>query len=570
MNSRVKPQASAAIICTVIAAIGAVAYANTLAGEFVWDDASSILNHEDVKDPARFSELFAHNQHRYGRGEGRFYRPLLSVSFMIDYQLARIGLPPSELTGVPNISPVIFHISSIAWHIAAAIALFFVVRGFNAPVFVQWAVPIVWVVHPLHTEAVAYISGRGDSMAAAFLFAGLAFSIRAPKKLDGAFGMGIGAGLCMLGAVLSKESGAMLIAVAAWGAICLARAQSKSEDAVPALNRFVPVMAAAAALVIYVLVRQRVFNAPAEEAGSVTPLMTRAVEAMQSLAVYAKLMVTPTHLHMERTLDGVPVWFAGVGAAVVLALIAALAIALRAENPRIAMASGLFLITWFPISGLIPLNAPLAEHWMYVPLAGAVWLVAELVNAIARSWGRPQAAYAAMAAAVVFFLPMTADRNLDWRDNITLFEATLEENPNTLRVRFNLAVALESIEENLPAARRVFQSVVTRFDQTQTDGQPPTLMELDARLALGNIALETNRPDIALDQFQRIIQRISDERYAAYAQAAAIGFGKALAASGQFAAAEQHFFQLAQTTPSATLDAWRVLGGRSLMFQQRL
>src|SRR5512145_2849251 len=80
------------LILLLLALACIAAYANTLSGAWVWDDASSVLLHKHVQDPGRFFQLFREDQHAFGRGQGNFYRPLVSASFMLDYQLS--GAPP--------------------------------------------------------------------------------------------------------------------------------------------------------------------------------------------------------------------------------------------------------------------------------------------------------------------------------------------------------------------------------------------------------------------------------------------------------------------------------------------
>jgi hypothetical protein len=45
-------------------------------------------------------------------------------------------------------------------------------------------------------------------------------------------------------------------------------------------------------------------------------------------------------------------------------------LAWRSGHKRITAGYCWFIAAWLPISGIFPLNAPLAEHWMYVPMAG--------------------------------------------------------------------------------------------------------------------------------------------------------------------------------------------------------
>ena len=96
--------------------LGCIASANSFTGEFVWDDASSILLHKHVQDPARLGQLFREDLHAFGRGQGNFYRPMLAVSFMADYAWAFDGrmehglslIHISEPTGLLSNSYAVF------------------------------------------------------------------------------------------------------------------------------------------------------------------------------------------------------------------------------------------------------------------------------------------------------------------------------------------------------------------------------------------------------------------------------------------------------------------------------
>ena len=78
----------------VVLAAACAAYLNTLDGEWVWDDVSSVLLHKHVQEPAKFFQLFREDQHAFGRGQGNFYRPLVAASFMVDYAIS--GGPSPE------------------------------------------------------------------------------------------------------------------------------------------------------------------------------------------------------------------------------------------------------------------------------------------------------------------------------------------------------------------------------------------------------------------------------------------------------------------------------------------
>ena len=164
-------------VTVAVCLVGWAAYWNTFSGDFVWDDASSVLLNEHIQDPSFLGQLFREDQHAFGRGQGNFYRPLVNVSFMADYAVAK--RPGAD----PAVFP--FHVTNTLWHVAAALLLLGLLTAAGAPRFVRAAVPLIYVAHPLHTEAIAYISGRADPMSAAFLFAGTPVRHPRPRRPGG-------------------------------------------------------------------------------------------------------------------------------------------------------------------------------------------------------------------------------------------------------------------------------------------------------------------------------------------------------------------------------------------------
>ncbi|MDK1022204.1 MAG: hypothetical protein QGD90_11275, partial [Candidatus Hydrogenedentes bacterium] len=74
MQSSVTAREFASIVALAVALLGFFAYINTFDGEFVWDDASSILRHQHVRSPAKIGHLFTEDQHAFAEGQGNFYR----------------------------------------------------------------------------------------------------------------------------------------------------------------------------------------------------------------------------------------------------------------------------------------------------------------------------------------------------------------------------------------------------------------------------------------------------------------------------------------------------------------
>ncbi len=552
-------------ILLAILLIACIGYANTFDGGWVWDDVSSVLLHQHVQTPSAFFELFTEDQHAFGRGQGNFYRPLVAFSFMIDFLLSYdSALDARPNAGHPDIKPFVFHLTNLLWHVAAAFALFWLLLKLDAPRLVQAAVPLLYVAHPLHTEAVAYISGRADMMSAAGIYLGLCFAL---SEASGARRICAWAasGLCFAAALLSKESALIFPVLLALLIFLRPFSDAGRGDRQRAyLARLAPLALAGALTGVYAALRMTALHFGEASTAAAAPFLERLQDALQSLALYVKLLFAPAGLHMERTLDGAPGWTAWAGAALLLTFLAAFAWALRAKQHRIAIAVAWFIASWLPISGLVPLNAPLAEHWMYVPMAGFWWFAAELLHLGAKSPAARKAGLAAIYALALFFVALTVQRNQDWHSNETIFTATLQENPRTARVHYNFAVDNEVWVENLPGARRHFETVLAFYQETkaphpETGGTNYVLQqEIDIYRSLGRIYYQLGEYPKAMGNFQPLLS-LEQPFYMPQVRDACLGMGRCLLALGDPIGAAAYFQQAVTLDPNVQAMAEALL-----------
>lgn len=481
--------------------LGVLAYAGTFANDWVWDDASSVLVHEHVQDPAKLLQLFREDQHAFGRGAGNFYRPLVSVSFMVDYWLSHdAALDPSPR----EIKPALFHAGNLAWHLAAALLLLAVLLRLKTPRFVALAVPAIFVVHPLHTEAVAYISGRADMMSAAFMFAGLWLALGTPKGRAHPVALVFSA-LCVTCALLSKESSFIFPALLA--VLLLLRSSEGERPAVP--QRLIPLAAPLVLVAGYGVLRATVLKF-AENATVPSSLGQRLLETGQAFTFYLEKLFWPTNLHMEQSLAGYASWRAYLGWALILLVIFVIVASIHFRQRRIAMGLLWFVVAWLPISGIFPLNAPMAEHWMYVPMAGFWWALAEAVVLLGDGPAAQRSRVALAYGLCALLLVMTVARNRDWHDNETLFRATLADNPASERVRFNLAVSYQDISKNDAGARREYEALLQQYaerrEASSVSGRDYLLPDEDeVLLSLGRVLVRQGDYNAALPHLGRLI-----------------------------------------------------------------
>lgn len=451
-----------------------LAYANTLNNDWVWDDASSVLMHKHVQDPKKIFQLFLEDQHAFGRGQGNFYRPLVSVSFMLDYLLSYKQEKENSL--FPVISPLVFHITNSLWHACVVILVFLLLNRLKAPFFVSFWTGVIYAVHPIPTEAVTYISGRADMMSAVFLLAGVISCI---QYLQGEKGLRkklylIACPLFFTLGLLSKESSNIFPLLILLIIPFTPNIQNfQKAPGFQQIKKWLPLLLSVIVSAIYIVLRMTLLNFSEKSVSIIKTWGDKIVEIGQSFAFYIRILFFPFGLHMEQTLENTPYWTALLGYAflIIISLIAYWS--WKNKLYRVFISILWFLITWFPISGFFTLNAPQAEHWMYTPMIGFWWCVLEIIYYYIKPLTSQNSYKKYILPAInilfiiitLFYFYLTYLRNQDWKDNETIFRSTLHYNPNTIRVRYNLAVTYEEIMKNYPGAKREYQELIKVYER---------------------------------------------------------------------------------------------------------
>src|SRR5262249_27953133 len=156
----------------LIAIAALLAYWNSFSGPFVFDDVASVVENRQIREWWNVGGLLMSERELPVAG-----RPLVNASFAFNYALG--GL---DVRG--------YHAWNVAVHLACALLLFALVRRtLEQPVLrdrfasrapdLAFAVALLWVLHPLNTEAVDYVTQRTESMMALFYLATLIASSRA-------------------------------------------------------------------------------------------------------------------------------------------------------------------------------------------------------------------------------------------------------------------------------------------------------------------------------------------------------------------------------------------------------
>ncbi len=432
-------------IWLLVAAVFAV-YCPALKDGFVWDDTALVLRDPLIRSWRLIPSGFRHFLFTDAT-PSNFYRPMQRLTYTFDYWLYGFGKPWG------------YHLTNILLHAGAVVFLFLFARRLIARArpreagFLAGLAALFWAVLPLHSSAVIYVAGRADLLAALFGFLAL-YLLEIARSGTRPVACVCGAALCVLGAMLSKESG---ILFALLPLVFLPGGKLRVRWWVPAL---------CAALAVYAALRFSAAEIPPPYKPPV-PLAVRPILAARAWAEYAGLLVAPIHLHMER--DLVPLDAGNTAETLRRARLreaqTILGFALFAgflfwcrrawRRDRLAFACLLaFFAAYLPISNLFSLNAAAAEHWLYVPCAF-------LLLALFLSLPMRRGFSFALVAWLAFFGVRTFLRNADWHDDRRFFETTIRDGGDSARMYTNLG-SLESTEGHYKDALADFAQALSR------------------------------------------------------------------------------------------------------------
>jgi tetratricopeptide (TPR) repeat protein len=431
----------------VLAALVFAVYAPALRNGFVWDDTALVLRDPLIRSWRLIPEGFQHFLFTDATASN-FYRPMQRLTYTLDY--AAFAFRPAG-----------YHLTSVMWHIAAALALLLLsvelLRSFGVEErkrrLIAFLVAVVWGIHPIHNAAVAYVSGRADPLAATFGFLGLYAGIRSLRANGQRRWLFLlAAGALLLLSLLSKETGIVFLFL--WGAILLVKKNWREFRPVTIVALFVAV--------IYLSLRLPAEHVPPPTFRPPPPLLVRPVLAARAFAEYTGLILLPINLHMDRDVEthpeGAPevrekhaAWRELQTLLGIILIAAAIYGMLRSrKDPAIFVCLVLAAIAYLPASGALLLNASVAEHWVYLPTP-FLFLAAGL--AISRLSISNAVLGSALAVWFVFLSARTWIRTLDWKDQRTFLERTIASGGDSARMLINLA-GLELSEGNLDAAKK--------------------------------------------------------------------------------------------------------------------
>jgi 4-amino-4-deoxy-L-arabinose transferase-like glycosyltransferase len=440
-------------------------FSGALGNGFAWDDFDFIVYNSVLQDPANIPLIVSSGDAVGSGGTNPYYRPLTTISFMLDHALW--GNQPAG-----------YHATSVVLHLAACAALYFLLRRTSSSLNAGFAATLLFAVHPAHSEPVGYISARADLLCGFFLLVALLAYMRANDS-GRRIWTAVSATAFAL-ALLSKIVALIVPALIALHLIWVRREEQWWRRLPPYL------LVAGAFLALHVAI------VPMEGLQK-APLADRIASAGPILLGYVRNALFPWGLKLFydiplETGRFSPAVIAGWGGVVTVSV---LAFSARRKFPEMMIGTAWFFGALLPVCGIVILVYPalMADRYLYIPLMGAAVVLAtagrHLDTLLSTARGR-------ISAACVFVLlagvsaEATATRIRAWKDHLALWEAAALDAPGSLFVQRTLgaAIFLQGKAEGMERAKTILEKAIAMRD----DDPRPHMVLSRIGLMRGNLA----------------------------------------------------------------------------------
>lgn len=414
------------LILLVIA--GFFIYTNSFANQLFWDDDDGIINNVYIKDWSYFPKYFSENLIAGSGQISNYWRPLVLISFAADYH-------------VFGLNHVGYHLSNLLWHILAAWLIFLLFYRLSKKHWLSFWPALIFLVHPLQTEAITYVSGRADPMSTVFVLLSVLTYVlfrQLKKKLYLVVSL-----LAFILSLLCKEQSIMLPAIIFIVEFLFFFDYKKWRESLVLFLPFVLIAGTYFLSRIFFLNFNDLLSGVDYASTYDANLKIRLLTFTYVFLKFIALLFAPFNLHMAYEVSPITSIFSWsvLGFILVMALLIYIIKKYWHRDKLIIFGLAWFLVMLLPRTNIISINRPLYEHWLYLPMAG-FWLA--LLILIEKLKVKKEIIYFLLSLVVIYFSVLTILRNRDWHDPITFYEKNLTYTPNSFIQHNNLGMAYSS------------------------------------------------------------------------------------------------------------------------------
>lgn len=421
------------------------------------DDQTLILNNLDkLRSASYFFKAFNEGVFHDPSGIGFYYRPVLTLTFMADAMIGK---------GIFSI----FHFSNIVYHILATflLFLFFIETGYDRKR--SFLFGLLFLVHPLVVQAVAWVPGRNDPLLAIFILASFLFWLKYQKSGSKVFVFFHLLFYCI--ALFTKENAVVLPVLIIFSGIFIMHTPWK-RYAIPALGWVVLTVG-------WAVIRHHVLGS-ANEVGLSTQFSSM-FRNMPALVPFIGKVLFPFSLSVFPILADMKV-----PSILGIMAIAGLAGLIGTTRPK-QWAYYFFGLLWFLaflVPSFISFNNQIrdfSEHRSYLSLAGILLVIMEC-NPVKKTDFSRFIPVAAIAGVLVLFSVLTFLHLRNFRDQFAFWQNAVDTSPSHA-FNYNNLGAMYYLNGDLEKAEQLYREALRiNPNETMVNGN------------IGLVCMNTNRP----------------------------------------------------------------------------
>ena len=432
---------AAAIIAIII--IGIAIYANSISGPFIFDDIGAIVGNDQIKNNAVFRQW---NEPRY----------VGLISFALNYRFS-------------NLDTFSYHIINTVIHILNAILLYFLLVNIftlikdkildKYRVMLPFFIALIFLVHPVQTQAVTYIVQRFSSMAGLFVLLAVLFYIKFRMLQPERWWLYVLSLACSALAFKTKENTATLpLMIFVIECIFFRNSGSKLRHRIMLLIPYCVLVALIPASFMHLNKNFGELMGEMREKSYETVIMNRYeyfVTELRVIMKYISLLIAPVNQSLDYFFPLSRSLFearAFMSFCFILCLIA-VSILLYKKYPIISFGILWFFIFLFVESSIIPIRDVIFEHRVYLPSIGFLTVLVYILFLIMHKIN-VKGLSAVFTIIVIILSVLTVKRNEIWNNEIALWREASARYPQNMRSHINLGYAYmkkgmckEAIEE---------------------------------------------------------------------------------------------------------------------------
>ncbi len=401
----------------LVAIVAALVFSNTIGGDFLWADHTVILDKNAIlHSPSDWISAFTRPLWNFtgatSEGGGGYYRPIVAASYTIDHALF-------------GDSPAGYHVTNITLHALNSLLLLLLCSA----LFPRSAIPLsgalLFAVHPIHVEAVAWISGRTGLLATFGLLLSLLLFVhsrRSPWLI-------VMSSLAFAFALGSKESAAVLPFLI----LIVSRYSRKNSEGQP-WKWSIPYFCILGG---YLVLRFAALGGLGTGSGAALPPTVLLPTILRVLGDYLRLLFVPWPL---STNDAVLLSTSVIDLRAIssIAFIGAAVYGARrflGDRKEVGFGLAWMGISVLPFLNLVPLLHFRAERLLYLPSIGFVIVIAAMLDKLTGKGKEIRLPFSRGAAAlpyatiliVILLAMLTLSRNGDWKNDRVLFSDTISK-----------------------------------------------------------------------------------------------------------------------------------------------